>query len=217
MLGSCDDLSPLLPFLLSVMVDRANCQDLEGILNLPEVMRPPPSQKPRRLVKFNEESEEVALNISFNNPTLLLQLRLSLCELMHTLVSLASSDQIYDHLDDVCNVLRAFAMDPFGEIQLRACQTIGLFAKKHTDILLHFSEILARSILLPLISKKSRIRVAALRCLGQILYCGIWKYNAFIFEILVGFRDPNSVPIKAFYEPMNNINYFATLITDPKP
>lgn len=55
-----------------------------------------------------------------------------------------------------------------------------------------------------------------MEALGAILYCGIWKYNAFVFEILIGFRDPNSVPIKAFYEPMNNINYFATLSEDPK-
>jgi len=60
------------------------------------------------------------------------------------------------------------------------------------------------------------VRIAALEALGQVLYCGVWKYNAIIFEILIGFRDPNSVPIKDFYEPSHNINYFATLITDPK-
>lgn len=83
-------------------------------------------------------------------------------------------------------------------------------------MLLHFTELLGRAILLPLISKKSKVRIAALDALGSIFYCGIWKYNAFVFENLVGFRDPNSVPIKDFYEPSHNINYFATLITDPK-
>ena len=51
--------------------------------------------------------------------------------------------------------------------------------------------------------------------LTAVLYCGVWKYNAFIMEILVGFKDPNYVPIKAFYEYSININYFATLINDP--
>ena len=37
-----------------------------------------------------------------------------------------------------------------------------------------------------------------------------------VFEILVGFRDPNTVPIKDFYEPSHNINYLATFIVDPK-
>ena len=83
-------------------------------------------------------------------------------------------------------------------------------------MLLHFTEMLARALLLPLISKKSKVRIAALDALGAVLYCGVWKYNAFVFENLVGFRDPNSVPIKDFYEPSHNINYLATLITDPK-
>ncbi len=35
-------------------------------------------------------------------------------------------------------------------------------------------------------------------------------------EILVGFRDPNSVAIKEFYEPGFNVNYFAWLINHDK-
>ena len=80
----------------------------------------------------------------------------------------------------------------------------------------HFTEILGRSILLPLISKKSKVRIAALEALTSIFYVGTWKYNAFVFENLIGFRDPNRVTIKAFYEPLHNINYFASLIEDPK-
>lgn len=68
---------------------------------------------------------------------------------------------------------------------------------------------------MPLISKKSKIRIIGLDTLTAILWCGLWKYNAFVFENLIGFRDPNSVPIKDFYEPSNNINYLATFIIDP--
>ncbi len=35
-------------------------------------------------------------------------------------------------------------------------------------------------------------------------------------EVLVGFRDPNVVPINAFFEYTTNINYFAILIKDSK-
>lgn len=35
-------------------------------------------------------------------------------------------------------------------------------------------------------------------------------------EILIGFRDPNLVAIKDFYEYTTKINYFALLINDPK-
>lgn len=107
-------------------------------------------------------------------------------------------------------------MDPNSEVQKKACKSIKLFCDKNREILLHFTEMLARGILLPLISKKSKVRIAAMETLSSILYCGVWKYNAFVFEILIGFRDPNSVPIKAFYEPLHNINYFATLSEDPK-
>ena len=92
-------------------------------------------------------------------------------------------------------------------------------------MLLHFTEKMGRAILHPLVNKKSPVRIAALEALSAVLLCGVWKNNAFVFEILTGFKDPNSVPIKAFYEPMHHINYFvkqnfinnkATLIIDPK-
>ena len=107
-------------------------------------------------------------------------------------------------------------MDPYGEVQREACQCLSEFCRNNHEILLHFTETLARSLLFPLISKKSRVKIAALEALGSVLECGIWKHNAVVLEILTGFRDPNSVPIKAFYEPMTNINYLATFIIDPK-
>ena len=57
---------------------------------------------------------------------------------------------------------------------------------------------MARAILLPLVNPKSKIRIAALTAMTSVLYCGIWKHNAFIMEILIGFRDPNSVLLKEF-------------------
>ena len=56
-------MAPFLPYILSILSERVNCHDLEGILNLPEVMRPPPSQKPQVLIKLIEHSEEVLFNI----------------------------------------------------------------------------------------------------------------------------------------------------------
>jgi hypothetical protein len=119
------------------------------------------------------------------------------------------------HLDDMVGVLRVLVMDPAPEVQREGCEVLRGFCEEYKGILLHFTETLGRALLLPLISKKSKIRIAALRCLTAVLWCGLWKYNAFVFENLIGFRDPNSVPIKDFYEPSNNINYLATFITDP--
>lgn len=132
------------------------------------------------------------------------------------IISCCTEETIIKHLDDMCNILRALAMDPFYEVQKVSCQNISQFTRSFKKILLHFSELLARSLLLPLVSKKSKVKIAAIEALGQVFQCGVYKYNANIMEILIGFRDPNSVPIRDFYEASNKINYFAFLITDPK-
>jgi len=59
LISRCEDMAPFLPYIISILVERVNCHDLEGIKNLPEVMRPPPSQKPQMLIKLIETSEEV--------------------------------------------------------------------------------------------------------------------------------------------------------------
>jgi len=60
-------MSPFLPYIISILSERVNCHDMEGILNLPEVMRPPPSQKPQMLIKLIEHSEEVNLSFYLSN------------------------------------------------------------------------------------------------------------------------------------------------------
>ena len=83
-------------------------------------------------------------------------------------------------------------------------------------MIFHFTEKLARSLLLPLVSKKSKVRLAALEALSRLMYCGAYKYNVTIFEILTGFRDPNVVPLRDFFEDGSRLNYFAILINDEK-
>lgn len=141
---------------------------------------------------------------------------MELCDLVSIIISCCNEESMIKHLDQMCNILRAMAMDPFYEVQRFACQNISQFCKNFKDILLHFSEILARSLLSALVSKKSKVKISAIEALGQVLQCGVYKYNANIMEILIGFRDPNSVPIKDFYEPSHKINYFALLINDSK-
>lgn len=72
-------------------------------------------------------------------------------------------------------------MDPAPEVQKSACEVLEQFCKGFKMILLHYTEQMARAVLLPLVSKKSKIRIAGLKCLTAILWCGLWKYNAFVF------------------------------------
>ena len=48
----CNNITPFLPYIFAVLIDRTNCNDLEGIANLPEKMRPAPGQKPKVISKL---------------------------------------------------------------------------------------------------------------------------------------------------------------------
>lgn len=124
----------------------------------------------------------------------------------------------------IVNCVRASVMDPESEVQRFACEVVTVLCERGGESLLHFSQILARAILLPLVNPKSKNRIAALRSLTSILHVGIWKHNAFIMEILIGsnlnyyfkigFRDPNTVNIQDFFHYSTKFNYFAILIND---
>ena len=58
------DVTEFLAYLFPVLVERLNATDLEGIQNLPEVMRPTPSQKPHTVQHLPEASEEVRLALA---------------------------------------------------------------------------------------------------------------------------------------------------------
>ena len=124
---------------------------------------------------------------------------MTISKLVEKIIGMTELSTMRNHVDSMVNILRALAMDPSGDIQYAACGVLETFCGQYKNILLHYTEALGRAILLPLISKKSKIRVAALDALNSVLECGVWKYNAFVFEILIGFKDPNTVAIKEFY------------------
>jgi hypothetical protein len=49
------------------------------------------------------------------------ELRMELCLLMNDIICSFDSNGIYEHVDDITNILRALAMDPNGDIQQTAC------------------------------------------------------------------------------------------------
>jgi hypothetical protein len=57
LLQRCTRITPFLPYIFAVLIERTNCNDLEGIANLPEKMRPAPGQKPKVIVKLTEKCE----------------------------------------------------------------------------------------------------------------------------------------------------------------
>lgn len=71
---------------------------------------------------------------------------------------------------------------------------------------------MGRALFTAFVHKHAKVRIAGLRALFDVLMTGIWKNSVFVFEAIVGFRDPNIVPIKEFYDPSTKINYFAMFI-----
>jgi hypothetical protein len=202
LIARCEDVSHFLPYIFTVLVERLGAVDLEGIQDIPEQMRPNPSQKPQILKSPPENSEEI---------------RLLIAELVMVLVC-TGLENFINIIDEVTNVLRALAMDPANSnVMIEACRAISEMCRNAPKLLLHYSEGLARSLFTCLVHKHSRVRTAGLEALGQVLYAGAYKYNAKIMELLIGFRDPNLVPIKDFYEPSTKINYLARFVNDSSP
>ena len=90
-----------------------------------------------------------------------------------------------------------------------------LFCDTYCSMLNNFAKLLGGALYTALTHKHSDVRIEALRALNSIFRAGEYKSNAFIAEDLIGYRDPNVVPIKDFYEPSTKLNYLAMLAKDP--
>lgn len=105
-------------------------------------------------------------------------------------------------------------MDPAGQVIIEGCQGMKEFATSGNDQLIHFCEEMGRSLFTSFVHKHAKVRIAGLNALFDVMVCGKWKHSHMILSHMVGFRDPNIVPIKEFYEPSTKLNYFAGFVAD---
>lgn len=201
LLTRSSDPEKFIPRVVEKLVDRSNCSNLDSWEHLPPDVRPTPSQLPHLMVATLEPIEEI---------------RFLLLELLSDMLVGNELELVLDMMSDAVNILRVFLMDKNLNIQVRACEILLEFTVTYRDYLPNFAEILARALLLPLVSKKSKAKLAAMRALEELLFVGPWKQAYAVMDILIGFRDPNVVPIKDFYDPSHNVNYLALLIGDEK-
>jgi hypothetical protein len=203
------------PFIFSALVDKLECTDLEGVSDLPEDIRPTPSQKPHKVNKLTENCEEIRVlyiklleSLIFNSEEDELN--------TDNYITTKSNDEFRMFIQDIVNITRTLCMDPCATVVLESCYFMKKMCIKFgKDLLFFFNSILSRAIYYPLTHKQSKMRLAALECLDVLMYCSPYKKNVEIMEQLIGFRDPNLVPIKDFYEPSTKLNYMALLISDP--
>eukprot|EP00921_Rhytidocystis_pertsovi_P025224 GHVQ01040734.1.p1 GENE.GHVQ01040734.1~~GHVQ01040734.1.p1 ORF type:complete len:1558 (-),score=234.71 GHVQ01040734.1:258-4931(-) len=183
---------------LPVLTKRLGCEDLDGVSHLPEVMRPTPEQKPLE-IRPVEKCEEV---------------RLLYQKFVSVLLERTPDETIWQMLTPVTNVLRALVMDPCPAIKLQACELLTSVCYHHSDMLVHFAPILGRSLASCIHHAQAKVRLASLECITAVLSCGLFKHNTEIIQNLIGWHDPNSIPVKAFYEHHHTVNYFARLVSD---
>ena len=162
-------------------------------------MKPPAIQKPQVMTQLVEPSEEV---------------RLVLAEIVTVMIQQTVFDCLRAYIDAFTNIIRALCMDPYGNVIIEGCNAMVEFCYNGGDQLLHFAENLSRSLFTAYTSKHAKVRIAGIKAFHQVLYCGLWKFNANIMEHMIGFRDPNVIPIKDFYEYTTRLNYFAMFVAD---
>ena len=105
-------------------------------------------------------------------------------------------------------------MDPYGEVIIEGTRAISEFSKAGGDQLIHFCPPMGRALFTAFVHRHAKVRMAGLRALFDVMMTGAWKTSVEILEHMVGFRDPNIVPIKEFYDPQTKVNYFAMFIVD---
>lgn len=195
LVNNCPQIHKQAELLTQVVLERLGGADLEGVTHLPEQARPSPSQLPCVMIKHRETSEVV---------------RMILLNILDDLLQLLDRPVLACVLPFAVEALRAFAMDPMADIQIQACKAIEGLATSEQELLQKLSLPLARALLLPLSSKKSKPAIAALKAIEKLLIAAQTD-GVLLLDILAGSRDPNSVAIKEFYQATFNFNYLASL------
>lgn len=182
----CDDLTLSIPYLLPILVERLNAEDLEGVDYLDEKMKPVSNQKAQIMADPVEKSEVV---------------RVLIAEIMSITVSSTLFDCVRPYVDGIVNICKALCMDPYGDVVIEGTRAIAAFCRSGGDQLIHFCEPMGRSLFTAFVHRHAKVRMAGLRALFDVLCAGAWKTSYSVLEHMVGFRDPNIVPIREFYDP----------------
>jgi hypothetical protein len=143
------------PYLFPVLVEKLGAYDLDGTDGLPDVMKPPPSQKPKVIINPPEPSEEV---------------RLQIAEIVTLMIKATISDCFRAYIDDLIDILCTLAMDPYGEVIRETCDAYYHLCNNDTEILFHFGTIMAKSTFNALTHKHAKVRCAGLKALNAIMY-----------------------------------------------
>ncbi|WIA41829.1 hypothetical protein OEZ86_009159 [Tetradesmus obliquus] len=149
------------------------------------------------------------------------EVRLLLLQLLGVIVAQAGS-AVAAYASEVWSVLSAGLADSFHEAAEQACRTVQQLAGCLGMRLSTISKDIVAALLPLTTHKRHRTRIAAIEALRDVMHLG--SHNM-ILEMgaheaildMVGWRDPNVVPIRAFYGDDLKVNYCGKLATDHHP
>ncbi|GLI68794.1 hypothetical protein VaNZ11_013291 [Volvox africanus] len=140
------------------------------------------------------------------------EVRLALARLLHALVSLAGKS-FGGYAGEAVELVAALCEDPFHEVQEKACAVVVALNEVLGLRLQPVAKQLVAVVLPLTTAKRHRVRIAALQALRPTMHQGA---HEMILE-MVAWRDPNVIPIKAFYGDDLKVNFCGKLAADPHP
>ena len=137
------------------------------------------------------------------------EVRLLLAKLLRSIITYGTH-ALKPYGQDICEILLVLTHDPFHEVLVEGCggliDFVGAMGKK----LWMVSKILLAGFAPSLGHRRQAVRVAALDAVSVLVFNGAHES----LLDLCSFRDPNVVPVRAFFGDDLKINYMGKLITD---
>ncbi|GBG68503.1 hypothetical protein CBR_g3047 [Chara braunii] len=139
------------------------------------------------------------------------EIRLLLVRMVRMLMHKAGEpDTIARYGSEIASMLVASQMDNHPEVLAEGAKGLEELARLIGTSLRSVSKVLVEALLPALCHKRFRVRIASIRAVQVLVPLGA----ADSILKLVGWKDPNLVPIKAFYEVQVRTQYFACLAKD---
>jgi hypothetical protein len=117
-------------------------------------------------------------------------------QMLHLLIS-GSGGALSAYVAEALNMIRPSLTDPFHTVNVRACECIAVLAQKLGRRLHAVSKELTASIMPLMTHRQKSVRCAAMQAVRKVVFCGAHE----MLLDMVAWRDPNTIAIKAFYEP----------------
>jgi hypothetical protein len=153
----CDDITLSIPYLLPILIERLNADDLEGVDYLDDKLKPASNAKPQTMVDPPEKSEAV---------------RLVLAEIVTIIIRQTLFDCMRPYLTNIVNLCKAVCMDPYGDVIIEGTKAISELGESGGDQLIHFCEAMGRSLFTAFTHRHQKVRMAGLRALYGVMLAG---------------------------------------------